>query len=134
MIMHSMIALARVAAGTALALALGSAAAQSTDAAGATGAAAAAPYQSSDQNVPRSTARKQAAEIATGDPSRWTQEDRDAAARLKTLRKETAAALQESLGNCRKLAQAERAACVKEARATYQQEMAALRNRLASGQ
>jgi hypothetical protein len=127
--MHLTTSLPRLIAACGLTLACGLAQAQSTD-------AAATPQQnvSSDQNVPAATARKQAAEIANGDPARWTQEDTDAAARLKTLRKETAAALQESLGNCKRLPQAERAACVKQARATYRQEMAGLRNRLAAGQ
>ena len=92
------------------------------------------PPVSSDQNVPPATARKQAAEIAAGDPLRWSREDSDSAARMKTLRKETAAALQESLGNCRTVPKAERAACTKEARDIYRQEMAGLRARLAAGQ
>ena len=125
--MHSMISLPRLGAGLALLMALGAAQAQSSD-------AAAAANVSSDQNVPAATAQKQAAEIARGDPARWTREDTDAAARLKTLRKETAAALQESLGNCRRQAKAERAACERQARATYQQEMAGLRDRLTAGQ
>lgn len=131
--MKSTMTVPRAACGLALLLALGAAQAQSTDAA-ATAPAASTTNVSSDRNVPPATAAKQAAEIARGDPARWSQEDSDTAARLKTLRKEAAAALQESMGNCRKLAQAERAACVKEARATYQQEMAGLRTRLASGQ
>lgn len=79
---------------------------------------------SSDQNVPAATARQQAAEIARGDPARWFREDRSARERLRTLHKEIGAALQESQGNCKRQATAERAACLKEARATYQQEMA----------
>jgi hypothetical protein len=88
---------------------------------------------SSDQNVPPATASKQAAEIARGDPARWHQEDRSVAERLRTIRKETAAGLQENLGNCRALPAAERSACVREARATYQLEMAGARARAASG-
>ena len=79
---------------------------------------------SSDQNVPAATARKQAAEVAAGGPARWSQEDTTPAARLKALRKEAGAALQESLGNCRTSPKAERAACVKQARDTYRQDMA----------
>lgn len=89
---------------------------------------------SSDRNVPPATASKQAAEISRGDPARWYQEDRSVAERLRTIRKETAAALQENLGNCRVLPAAERSACVREARATYTQEMAGARARAASGQ
>ena len=80
--------------------------------------------QSSDQNVPAATARQQAMEISRGDPSRWFREDATAAARLRTLHKEIAAGLQEAQGNCRRMPTAERAACNKEARAIYQQEMA----------
>jgi hypothetical protein len=83
-------------------------------------------YVSTDQNVPAATAPKQAAEIARGDPARWTRVD-DSAARLQSKRKQIAAALQESQGACRALPAHERPACMKQARATYQQEMGALR-------
>ncbi|MES2319430.1 MAG: hypothetical protein V4631_18270 [Pseudomonadota bacterium] len=86
-----------------------------------------------DQNVPAATAQKQAAEISRGDPPRWHQEDSTPAARLRTIRKEIAAGLQENLGACRALPAAERSACVREARATYQLEMAGARARAASG-
>lgn len=90
--------------------------------------------ESSDQNVPAATARQQAAEVRQGGPARWEQEDTTVAARLRTIRKETAAGLQENLGNCRSQPAAERSACVREARAIYQQEMAGARARAASGQ
>lgn len=93
----------------------------------------AAAQDSSDQNVPPATARKQAAEVATGDPQRWYQEDATPAARLKTMQKEIAAGLQEAQGNCRRQATAERAACLKEARAIYQREMAEARTRAMAG-
>ena len=83
--------------------------------------------QSSDQNVPAATARQQASEIAKGDPARWFREEATAAARLRTLHKEIGAGLQEAQGNCRRAQAAERAACNKEARAIYQQEMAGAR-------
>jgi hypothetical protein len=86
--------------------------------------ATAATNSSSDQNVPVATVRKQAAEVAAGGPARWSQEDTTPAARLETLRKEAGAALQESMGNCRTSPKAERAACVKQARDTYRQDMA----------
>jgi hypothetical protein len=82
---------------------------------------------SSDADVPAATAKKQAAEIAHGDPARWYREDQSAAARLHTLQKEIGAALQEAQAECRKLAKAERADCLKQARATYQQDMAGAR-------
>lgn len=89
--------------------------------------------QSSDQNVPPATASKQAAEIKGGDPSRWYQDDSTPAERLRTIRKETAAALQENLGNCRALPAPERSACVREARNIYRQEMASARTRAMAG-
>lgn len=82
---------------------------------------------SSDENVPRATARQQAAEIAAGDPQRWYREDTTPAARLKTMQKEMAAGLQEAKGNCRRQPTSERAACLKQAQAIYQQDMAAAR-------
>ena len=90
--------------------------------------------ESSDQNVPAATARKQAAEIAAGDPARWSREDTTSAARLKTLQKEIGAALQESLGNCRRGPSAERTACAKQARATYKQELAGAKAQAMAGQ
>jgi hypothetical protein len=97
-------------------------------------AVAAQAQVSSDQNVPAATARQQAAEVSNGGPARWQQEDTTVAERLRTIRKETAAGLQENLGNCRSLPAAERSACVREARTIYQQEMAGARARAASGQ
>lgn len=82
---------------------------------------------STDSNVPPATAQKQASEIARGDPARWFREDATMAQRLRTLHKEIGAALQEAQGACRKLPGAERAGCVREARATYSQEMAGAR-------
>lgn len=91
---------------------------------------AAQAQESSDQNVPAATARQQAAEMARGDPARWFREDATAAARLRTLQKEIGAGLQEAQGNCRRMPAAERSACNKDARATYQQEMAGARARV----
>lgn len=88
---------------------------------------------STDANVPAATAARQAAEIARGDPARWHQEDTTAAARLRTIRKETAAALQENLGACKAVPAGARAACVQQARATYRLEMAGASARAASG-
>lgn len=88
---------------------------------------------SSDSNVPAATARKQAAEVAQGGPVRWHTPDATVQARLRTIRKEAGAGLQENLGNCRRLAASERSACVAEARATYSQEMAGAQARAASG-
>jgi hypothetical protein len=82
---------------------------------------------STDSNVPPATAQKQASEIARGDPARWYREDLTMAARLRTLQKEIGAGLQEAQGACRKLAAAERSACMTEARATYNRDMAGAR-------
>ncbi|MBC7686019.1 MAG: hypothetical protein H7176_12420 [Bdellovibrionales bacterium] len=87
---------------------------------------------SSDSNVPAATARKQAAEVAAGGPARWQTEDATVQARLRSIRKEAAAGLQENLGNCRAEPAAARAACNREARTIYQQEMAGARARAAA--
>ena len=88
---------------------------------------------SSDSNVPAATVRKQAAEVAQGGPARWNTEDATVQARLRTIRKEAGAGLQENLGNCRKEPAAARAACNREARTIYQQEMSGARARATSG-
>ena len=92
------------------------------------------PPISSDSNVPAATVRKQAAEVARGGPARWDTPDASVAARLRTIRKEAAAGLQENLGNCRSAPAAQRSACNREARATYSQEMAGARARAESGE
>lgn len=84
---------------------------------------------SSDSNVAPATARKQALEVANGGPARWNIEDKTVAARLRTLRKEIAAGLQENLGNCTSMPSSERSACAREARAIYREEMAGARAR-----
>ncbi|MES2901479.1 MAG: hypothetical protein V4723_17230 [Pseudomonadota bacterium] len=89
----------------------------------------AAEQASSDANLPAATLRHQKAEIARGDPARWSQEDATARARLRTIHKEIAAGLQESLGACKRMAAAERSGCNAEARAIYKQEMAGARAR-----
>jgi hypothetical protein len=83
--------------------------------------------ESRDSNVPPATAAKQAAEIARGDPPRWYHEDRTLQARLRTLHKEIGAGLQEAQGACRSQPAAERGACLREARAAYQRDMAGAR-------
>ena len=69
-------------------------------------------------------ARQQAREIAQGDPARWTREDTTREARLRTLHKEMGAALQEAKNACKRVPAAERNSCLKQARATYQSDMA----------
>ena len=127
--------LVRAVGACALLLSLG-AGAQTADTAttAATAPSAAPANESSDANVPPATARRQAAEIARGEPARWSHEDMSMAARLKNRRKEIAAALQESQGVCRSRPREERAACLKQARDTYRQDMAGVRGELTAGQ
>jgi len=82
------------------------------------------PQTNGDAVVDPVAAQQQAREIAQGDPARWYREDATRQARLKTLQKEIGAALQEAKNACRKVAAAERNACLQEARATYQRDMA----------
>ena len=59
-----------------------------------------------------------------GDPARWYVDDATAQQQLRTLRKEIGAAFQEAQAECKRMPAADRGACMKEARATYQQDMA----------
>lgn len=88
---------------------------------------------STDSNVDPVAARQQAQEIAKGDPARWYHEDATRQAQLRTLHKEIGAALQEAKNACKKVAAAERNACLQEARANYQRDMAQAKTR-ADGQ
>lgn len=81
----------------------------------------------SAQVTPPEIARQQQQEIKRGDPPRWTKPDRTEAAQLATLRKEINAALREALEACKQEAAGARNDCVKEARATAQDDMAHLR-------
>jgi hypothetical protein len=76
-----------------------------------------------DSTVDKAVKVKQAGEIRSGDPSRWQKEDPSRQARLKTLQKEIGAAYAEAKNACRETASGERSACLKEARATYEQDM-----------
>ncbi|MGJ7918370.1 hypothetical protein ACI48D_23240 [Massilia sp. LXY-6] len=76
-----------------------------------------------DSTVGKAVAAKQANEIRNGDPARWHREDLSRQARLRILQKEIGAAYQEAKNACREGAAAERSACLKEARATYEQDM-----------
>lgn len=81
-------------------------------------------HPSNDALVSPVAASKQAREIAQGDPARWYREDATREARLRTLHKEIGAALQEAKNACKKTPAAERNACLQEARATWQRDMA----------
>jgi hypothetical protein len=83
-----------------------------------------APAQTNDDStVGKAVAAKQAREIRSGEPARWTRDDPSRQARLRTLQKEIGAAWQEAKNACREGPAAERKACLKEARATYEQDM-----------
>ena len=88
----------------------------------------AATAQNSDRNVDPTVVNRQAAEIARGDPARWYRADTTRAARLRTLQKEMGAVLREAQNACRQGPRAERADCLKAARATWQHDMAAARD------
>ena len=76
-----------------------------------------------DSTVDPAVKVKQASEIRRGDPTRWYRDDPTRQARLRTLQKEIGAAYQEAKNACREGAAAGRGACLKEARATYEQDM-----------
>ncbi len=82
------------------------------------------PQVSGDDSTTAAVATKQASEMARGDPARWYVEDTTAAAHLRTLHKEIGAAQQEAQIICRKGPVAARAACLKDAHATYLNDMA----------
>jgi hypothetical protein len=85
----------------------------------------AATAQSNDTSVPPAAAAKQSSEVASGaDPARWHQQDDSRAARLATLKKEIGAAQAEAQRACAKQAASARGACMAEAKATYQRDMA----------
>ena len=65
--------------------------------------------------------------MQAGDPPRWYQEDTTPHARFQTLKKEIGAAYQEALVECKKAERVARAACMQEARAQFEQDMAGAR-------
>ena len=85
------------------------------------------PQVQGDTLVEPVAANKQAREIAQGDPARWYREDATSQAKLRTLHKEIGAALQEAKNACKRLPAAERSACLKQAQAVYQRDMAQAR-------
>ena len=91
--------------------------------AGALAQAQTQPQANDDSTVDKAVKVKQAGEIRSGDPSRWHKDDPSRQARLKTLQKEIGAAYAEAKNACRETASGERSACLKEARATYEQDM-----------
>lgn len=93
-------------------------------------ATAAVAQQSNDATVPPASARQQASDIARGDPARWFREDASEQERLRTLHKEIGAAYAEAKAACREAAASDRAACLKQARDTWQQDLANARQQL----
>ncbi|MFZ6638889.1 hypothetical protein ACO0LL_04065 [Undibacterium sp. TC4M20W] len=59
-----------------------------------------------------------------GDPERWFQEEMTPIAYFKTLKKEAEAVYQLSVAECRRAERSQQSACVREAKATMQQDMA----------
>ena len=85
---------------------------------------------SGDSTVSPAVASQQAREIAKGDPARWYREDATEQERLRTLQKEIAAAYEEAKAACRMEQAAARADCLKQARTTWQQDMAQVREQM----
>ena len=81
--------------------------------------------------TPPQNAKLQQQEMAKGDPARWYKEDATSAEQTRTLRKEIGAALAEATAACKKGPAAEREACLRDARATYQRDMAKVPHMLA---
>ncbi|WP_338758744.1 hypothetical protein [Massilia sp. METH4] len=76
------------------------------------------------QSTPSAVAQQQQKEIARGEPARWMKGDNSMQAQLATKRKEIGAALNEALNECRKVPTSERYSCVRQARKTYKEDMA----------
>lgn len=74
--------------------------------------------------TPQQNATLQKQEISKGEPTRWSQPDATEAARTRTLRKEIGAALAEARQACKQGPASERGACLKQAQATYQHDLA----------
>jgi hypothetical protein len=86
-------------------------------------ACAAFASQAQSHTTPPENRELQHAEIAKGDPARWSQEDATPEAKARTLRKEIGAALAEAQIACKKGPAAERKGCEQEARATYKRDI-----------
>lgn len=63
-------------------------------------------------------------DVTTKDPNRWYTEDATAQARYQTSVKEARAAYQQAVNECRQMKGSERAACLKEANANLQADLA----------
>lgn len=90
-------------------------------------AAPAGAQNSNDAMVAPAAADKQARDIARGDPARWHREDATAQERWRTRQKEIGAAFDEAKNACRQGPAAQRPSCLKAAKATWKEEIAAAR-------
>lgn len=90
-----------------------------------------ASFAQSGDTTPPAVAKNQAKEIARGEPARWQKADRTVQAQIATKRKEIGAALNEAKVECRQMAAGDRDECLREARATYQEDMANVRELVA---
>ncbi|UGQ47860.1 hypothetical protein [Massilia endophytica] len=84
-------------------------------------------FAQSTDTTPPAVAKQQAKEIARGEPARWQKADNTTQAQMATKRKEIKAALNEAMVECKQMASTERSECQREARATYQEDMANVR-------
>jgi hypothetical protein len=92
----------------------------------ATGAAMAQQYD--DSTVAPAVAQKQKQEVRNGGPARWSKPDNTMQARLANLHKEIGAAYDEAKRACSTQPKAERSACLADARTTYRNDMANVRD------
>jgi hypothetical protein len=65
-----------------------------------------------------------AADATPKDEARWRTEDATPQARYQTMKKEAAAAYRENTKQCKTMSKSERAACMKDAKANYDRDLA----------
>jgi hypothetical protein len=87
-------------------------------------AALVAQERQGDSAVAPAVAQQQKQEIRQGDPSRWYQQPGTQDGRLRNLQKEIGAAWAEAKKACAEQPKDQRASCLKDARATYEQDLA----------
>jgi hypothetical protein len=83
-----------------------------------------------DSTVAPAVVQHQQQEIRKGDPDRWYKQDATQQARLRNLQKEINAAYAESKAACREQPKDQRASCLKDARTTYESDLANARNQV----
>jgi hypothetical protein len=77
-----------------------------------------------DSAVSPVVAQQQKQEIKQGDPARWYKQPATQDGRLRNLQKEIGAAYAEAKKACAEQPKDQRASCLKDARGTYEQDMA----------